>query len=99
METTKRNIDFNVLNKEKIETIHEKSMDLLSNFGMRVTGDRTLNALKKYGCIIDGNMVKFPEAVVKKALNTIPKELTLYNRDGSPNMVINSKNNVYFGTH
>lgn len=99
METTKRNIDFQVLNKTKVETIHEKSLDLLENFGMRVTGDRTLEALKKYGCIVDGNMVKFPRKVVEKALNTIPKDLTLYNRDGSPSMVINSDNNVYFGTH
>ncbi|MEG2650438.1 MAG: trimethylamine methyltransferase family protein, partial [Eubacterium sp.] len=33
------------------------------------------------------------------ALGTIPKELTLYNRDGSESMVIDSRNNVYFGTH
>jgi len=99
METTKRNIDFNVLNQTKIEMIHEKSMDLLENFGMRVNGDRTINCLKKYGCTVDGDLVKFPKAVVDKALNTIPKELTLYNRDGKPSMVINSKNNVYFGTH
>lgn len=99
METTQRNIDFSVLNKEKIQIIHDQSMALLSDFGMRITGDRTLEALKKYGCVIDGNMVKFPAEVVAKALKTVPKELTLYNRDGSPSMVINSKNNVYFGTH
>lgn len=99
METTQRNIEFNVLNKNKIETIHEKSMDLLENFGMRIVGARTIELLKKYGCSVDGDMVKFPKAVVDKALNTIPKELTLYTRNGQPNMVINSKNNVYFGTH
>ncbi|MGL4606589.1 MAG: trimethylamine methyltransferase family protein [Eubacteriaceae bacterium] len=99
METTQRNIEFNVLNQTKIDKIHEKSMDLLANFGMKVTGDRTIELLKKYGCVIDGDLVKFPKEVVEKALNTIPKELTLYTRDGKPNMVINSKNNVYFGTH
>ena len=90
METTKRNIDFQVLNKEKVETIHEKCLEVLADYGMRVTGDRTLEALKKYGCKVDGNMVYFPKEVVQKALDTIPKELTLYNRDGSPSMVINS---------
>lgn len=99
METTQRNIEFNVLNQSKIDKIHEKSMALLSEFGMKVTGERTLELLKKYGCIIDGDLVKFPKEVVEKALNTIPKELTLYTRDKKPNMVINSKNNVYFGTH
>lgn len=99
METTQRNIEFNVLNQNKIEAIHEKSMDLLENFGMRVVGERTIELLKKYGCTVEGDLVKFPKAVVDKALNTIPNELTLYTRDGKPNMVINSKNNVYFGTH
>lgn len=99
METIKRNIEFNVLNQTKIDMIHEKSMDLLENFGMRVNGDLTINCLKKYGCTVDGDLVKFPKAVVDKSLNTIPKELTLYNRDGKPSMVINSQNNVYFGTH
>jgi len=99
METTQRNIEFNVLNQTKIEMIHEKSMDLLENFGMRVNGDRTIDCLKKYGCTVDGDMVKFPKAVVDKALSTIPKEITLYNRDGQKSMVINNQNNVYFGTH
>lgn len=99
MQKIERNIDFNVLNQEKIEIIHEKSMDLLENFGMHVAGEEALDLLKKYGCSVDGEMVKFPRTVVEKALGTIPKELTLYTRDGKPNMVVNSENNVYFGTH
>lgn len=99
MSRIKRAIEFNVLNQQKIETIHEKSLELLANFGMRISGQETLELLKKYGCNVDGEMVTFPRAVIEKALNTIPKELVLYTRDGKENMIINSENNVYFGTH
>ena len=99
MTTIKRNINFSVLNQEKMDMIHEKSMYLLENVGMKMTGDRTLDKLREKGAIIEGDLVKFPRSVVEDALRTIPKEVTLYTRDGEPNMVIDSKNNVYFGTH
>lgn len=99
METKKGNINFNVLDSQGIEQIHEKSLELLSDVGMRISGEKMLSALAAYGCDVDGEMVKIPEAIVQKALDTIPKELTLYNRDGSESMVIDSRNNVYFGTH
>lgn len=99
MSTIVRNINFSVLGKDKVERIHEASLFLLEEVGMKITGDRTLEKLKQKGAVIEGDIVKFPRAVVEEALRTVPKEVTLYTRDGKPNMVINSKNNVYFGTH
>ncbi len=99
MTTIVRNINFSVLNQEKMDMIHEKSMYLLETVGMKMAGDRTLEKLREKGAIIEGDLVKFPRSVVEEALRTVPKEVTLYTRDGQPNMVIDSKNNVYFGTH
>ncbi|SHJ90854.1 Trimethylamine methyltransferase (MTTB), partial [Dethiosulfatibacter aminovorans DSM 17477] len=75
MTTVKRNINFSVLNQEKIDMIHEKSMYLLENVGMKMTGDRTLEKLKEKGAIIEGDIVKFPRSVVEEALRTVPKEV------------------------
>jgi len=99
MTTVQRNINFTVLGEEKVKKIHEASLRLLEDVGMKIKGDRTIEKLKEKGAIVEGEIVKFPREVVEEALKTIPKEVTLYTRDGEPNMVIDSKNNVYFGTH
>lgn len=97
---TKRNIDFNILNPEKIEKIHEASIYLMETVGMKVGGKRGLEAFAKAGCPADENgLVKIPRALVDKALETVPKELLLYNRAGEVAMTINQDNQVYFGTH
>lgn len=99
MTTVQRNINFTVLGEEKVKKIHEASLRLLEDVGMKIKGERTIEKLKEKGAIVEGEIVKFPREVVEEALKTIPKEVTLYTRDGEPNMVIDSKNNVYFGTH
>ena len=97
---TKRNIDFTILNAEKIEKIHEASLTLLETVGMRVGGERGIALLEKAGCPVDENgHVKIPRAMVDEALKSVPKELVLYNRAGEVNMVINRENAVHFGTH
>lgn len=96
----RRNISFSILSKEKIEKIHEASLTLMQKVGMKVGGERALKLFKDSGAEVGpGGLVKIPERLVNRALETVPKELTLYTRDGKPNMVINSENRVYFGTH
>lgn len=95
-----RNIEFNVLSQEKIQKIHEKSLYIMEKMGMRMVGDRSVNLLKAHGATVDtdGNL-HFPAKMVEDALKKAPKSLTLYNRAGQPAMQIDSKNQVYFGTH
>jgi trimethylamine--corrinoid protein Co-methyltransferase len=96
----KRNINFSVLNEDKINSIHEASLNLIEKTGMQVDGERTLQLLKKNGAkILDNNIVKIPREVVEWALKKAPKEMVLYTRDGEPYLEINSQNQVYFGTH
>ncbi len=95
-----RNIAFEILSQEKIQQIHEASIHLLETVGMRVGGERALKLLADAGCPADeNNLVKLPRAMVEKALETVPKSLTLYNRAGDPAMVIDAENHVHFGTH
>lgn len=96
----KRNITFDVLNKEKIEKIHEKSLYIMEKVGMRVSGDRSVKLLKDHGAVADENgNLHFSEKMVEWALKSAPKSLTLYNRNQEPQMTIDSRNQVYFGTH
>jgi trimethylamine--corrinoid protein Co-methyltransferase len=96
----KRNIEFSVLNEKKIAKIHEKTMYLMEEVGMKVSGERSLKLLKDAGARIDNDgRVRVSANLVDKAIKSAPKELVLYNRAGEKAMVINSKNQVYFGTH
>jgi trimethylamine--corrinoid protein Co-methyltransferase len=96
----KRNIQFSVLDKKKIEAIHEKSLFLIEKTGMRVSGDHAIECLKKHGVSIDGNgLAHIPAKLVEGALASVPKELRLYTREGKEAMLVNSEGQCYFGTH
>ncbi|HWR41737.1 trimethylamine methyltransferase family protein [Sporomusa sp.] len=96
----KRNINFSVLNQDKIDKIHEKSLYIMENVGMKVTGERAVKLLLANGATLaDDGLIRITREMVDKALKSAPKEVTLYTRDGEPAMVINSENQVYFGTH
>ncbi|WP_425058313.1 Glycine betaine methyltransferase [Sporomusa carbonis] len=96
----KRNIEFSVLDEEKIHRIHEKSLYIMENVGMKITGERTVKLLLGNGATVgEDGRIRIPHKLVDRALKAAPKEITLYTRDGAPAMVINSENQVYFGTH
>jgi trimethylamine--corrinoid protein Co-methyltransferase len=93
-------VRFSILDQDKINQIHEASLYLMENIGMRIEGKRTLNLLQDSGAkITNDGLVKIPRELVKKALKAVPKELVLYTRNGEPFMTINGENQVYFGTH
>mgnify|MGYP000897115891 FL=1 len=96
-----RNVEFHVLDEEKIKKIHEKSLYIMENIGMRVGGERAVELLTGHGARIgkDG-LMRISAGMVAKALESAPKKLVLYNRSGEEAMVVDSeKNQVYFGTH
>lgn len=95
-----RNISFEILGPEKTGNIHDASMHLIEKTGAKITGERTLRLLQEHGARTgDDGLTRLPRALVERALNSVPKELTLYTRDGEPSMQIDSRNQVYFGTH
>jgi trimethylamine---corrinoid protein Co-methyltransferase len=96
----KRKIKFSVLDEEKISKIHEASLYLIEEVGMKISGERTLKLLQENGAKTDSNgITRIPRGLVEKSLRTVPKEIVLYTRDGQPHIIINSENQVYFGTH
>ncbi|UQZ90993.1 trimethylamine methyltransferase [Deltaproteobacteria bacterium Smac51] len=97
---TVRNLGLEVLNAEKIAKIHEASLHLLTKSGMKVGGERGLEILRKSEARVDGEMVYITEKMLDEALKTVPKELNLYRRDGSPYIHINKTDHpVFYGTH
>jgi len=97
---TVRNLGLEVLDQAKKDKIHEVSLRLLTKSGMKVGGDRALKLFKNRGARVDGEMVYISEKMLDDALKTVPGELNLYKRDGSPYLNLNKIDHpVFYGTH
>ena len=93
-------LNFNILTPVKIEQVHEASIYLMEEVGLRIGGKRALNLFEDYGAAVDpGGLVKIPGSLVIQALKTVPKDIILYNRAGEPTMNIGDNKSVYFGCH
>jgi len=93
-------VKLNVLNKDKIIKIHEASLTILENTGVKIDDEMIRGLLADNGARINNKRVYIPADLVEKALDMAPEELILYDRQGEKNIVVNSNNNnIYFGTH
>ncbi len=77
---------------EQIETIHERSLTILSEFGLRVLSDEARDIFKKAGAEIDeeDRRVRFDPEMVMDAVGKAPNEVTLVSRDPARNVTVGS---------
>ena len=77
------------LREEQCRNIHEASLEILECIGVRLFYEEDVDLLKKAGAtVIDGNLVRVPSKLVEKALDTVPKQVVLYDRQGKPAMPV-----------
>jgi trimethylamine---corrinoid protein Co-methyltransferase len=89
-------LNYLTMGKEELEKIHELSLRILQEIGGVVKHDEALNLLREAGAKIDGQKVFISEALVNKALESVPREYTVYDRKGNPAMVLKERC-VYYG--
>jgi len=100
MSSSKQNLSITIIDQEKFDQIHEASIYLMKEVGMKIGGARALKLLQDNGATTTSEgLTMIPRELVERALKSVPKELVLYTRDGKPSMTINHDNPVYFGTH
>jgi len=82
------------LNQTQIETIHQKSLDVIEHIGLTFeTGlDDILDMVEDEGCKVDRKKARiyFPRKLVEKMVAQAPDEFILYSRDG--------KNDLHLGS-
>jgi trimethylamine--corrinoid protein Co-methyltransferase len=85
------------LSDEQVQKIHAGSLEILEGFGVRLHLSEAIELLKKAGAkVTDGNLVRVPPKLVENALSTVPKEVTLYDRNGNPVMPLGGER-CFFG--
>lgn len=92
------NIDFKVLSAEKIEKIHEATLTILQEQGVKIDDEEVKERLLDEGAESKDGFICLPPALIEKALDSAPNTITLYNRNKEPTMEI-GKEQTYFGTH
>jgi trimethylamine--corrinoid protein Co-methyltransferase len=76
---------FEVLSGEEIRRIHEASVDILENCGVKVFNRKMLAFLKKRGLKVDqeSQIVFFPRSAINDALGMIPGRFEVFDREGN----------------
>ncbi len=70
-----------LLTQEQVEKIHDASLEILEETGLKVRYEPARELFKAHGCSVDGERVKFPRAVVEKYRKLVPASFTFHGRD------------------
>ena len=86
------------LSDKQMQDIHLAALEILAEIGTVVYNDAAVELLKKAGADIRSeNRVFIPEALVKRAIEQAPTQITIYDRNGNVAMDLQGRN-VHFGT-
>jgi len=89
---------FRLFTDAQLDEIHLASLEILRRTGVRVHESESLELLHAAGCIVtNGNLIRFPAAVVENAIDNAPSAVTLCNRTGEPRVFLEGHRS-YFGT-
>ena len=78
---------FTRLSPRQCEQLHAASLTILERTGVRLYEPEALELVKRAGAeVSDGNRVRIPSRLVEQALQTAPKRVVLYDRNGEPVM-------------
>jgi trimethylamine:corrinoid methyltransferase-like protein len=95
-------LGYSILEKKDLDAIHESTLKLMEEFGVRVFGDQAHEIYSAAGCHVDRetNMVRFPRNLVNDCIESAPAEYTLYARNPEKSFGIGGKKVTYtnFGT-
>ncbi len=91
-------LQLRTLSDEQLQKIHQASLQILAQQGMRFMHPGAREILLSHGAALgqDG-LVKIPSTLVQQAIDTAPEVVMIYDRAGNPAMELGGRN-VYFGT-
>ena len=75
-----------VLSDDEIRQIHEATVDILTNCGVKILYPPMLQFLKEQGLAVDeaAALVRFSRASLEDALAGTPQRFEVFSRDGQP---------------
>lgn len=89
------NMTTSVLTQAEMESIFQSSLEILQHVGMRVCSTEALDLFSKAGCDVSGDIVKVPEALVRRSIESAPANIDVYDRNGEHAMALGGTNSFY----
>jgi trimethylamine---corrinoid protein Co-methyltransferase len=90
--------EFRILSRSQIEAIHDASMRILAQTGVRVYNDEAIGLLRDAGAFVEADgLVKIPAHLIDWAVRVSPGNITIHDRNGSEAMRL-GRRRTYFGT-
>jgi trimethylamine--corrinoid protein Co-methyltransferase len=84
------------LSENQFRRMHAASLEILERVGVRLHLAEAVELLKRAGAkVSDDNLVRVPPRLVERALASVPKEATLYDRQGKPAMAVGGYRSFY----
>ncbi len=83
--------------EEQCSRIHQNSLKLLEENGVKITNQQALKLLKNAGCSVSSNQVKIPPLLVREMITGAPERAVLTDALGERSIVL-ERNRVNFGT-
>lgn len=78
---------YRLMTPEQVQQIHQATLDLLENVGVRVMHTEGVRLLADAGCRVEGkDLVHIPAELVEDAIRSAPSSVTIYNRKGEEAM-------------
>lgn len=86
-----------ILTEDQIFEIKRAAFDIMYSVGFKVLHEGARQMLKKAGAVVEGELVRVPEFIVKQCLVTAPNGFTLYDRLGNRALEVEGRKS-YYGT-
>ena len=88
-----------VLSERDKALIHEKTLNLLHNTGIKIKSKRILDLMAQHGCDVDAKQetIKFPPQLVEEALKIAPSKILLGGLDPTKDLYL-GEGNSYLST-
>ena len=97
METLDCKPSYRILTPAQIDHLHQATLQLLEEVGVKVMLPEAVNMLTDAGCrMTDGDIIQIPPDLVEAAIYSTPSCIRIHNRNGSESMVLEERRS-YFG--
>jgi len=82
------------IEQKTLDTIHNKSLELLRSTGIKFPSGKALGIFKKHGFRTDGEMVFFEEEDIRQAVAAVPSSFTIKARNPAKSIRVGDNNFV-----
>jgi len=86
------------LSDNEVEQIHEASLRILKETGVKVLSEKVRKLLAENGAEIDGEIIKIPKSMVEEAVRRAPREIVLGARESKWDLKIPTEDFPYMAS-